>query len=68
LVSSFCSLSLGLSFVLLFTEQSRRPLCADTDHLLAATTLVADGSEGHKPAAGPRAALVAGPSTDKEEG
>ncbi|HUB70736.1 MAG TPA: hypothetical protein VL984_09955, partial [Acidimicrobiales bacterium] len=62
-------LLVGPSFVLLFTLQSRRTLYADTDHLLAATALVADRSGGHKPANGhttsPR---HEGQPTDKEEG
>jgi len=62
-------LLVGPSFVLLFTLQSRRTLYADTDHLLAATALVADPSGDHKPANGhttsPR---HEGQPTDKEEG
>ena len=69
LVILFITALLGRSFVLLFTLQSRRTLYADTDHLLAATGLVADRSGGRKPANGhttsPR---HEGESTDKEEG
>jgi cytochrome bd ubiquinol oxidase subunit II len=43
---------LGPSFVLLYTLQSRRTLYADTDHMLAATTLAADGSGVGKPGTG----------------
>jgi hypothetical protein len=59
---------LGPSFVLLYTLQSRRALYADTDHGLAATTLVAKEPGGSNPGTisitNPRQEV---PSNDKED-
>ncbi len=60
---------LGPSFALLYTLQSRRALYADTDHLLATTTLVPGGPGRRKPPTGPQTSpRREGPSPDKEEG
>lgn len=68
-LSIIALLLLGPSFVLLFTLQSRGTLSADTEHLLAATTLVADRPGGRKPSATPaNSPRHEGPPTDKEEG